>query len=209
MKYAAVIVAAGSSSRFKADVNKLLYPIDGKKVIDKTIDIFLSDNDCEKIIVVVNQEVGYYLKDRTDIYTTIGGTSRSESVFNGLKLVDSEYVLIHDGARCFLSKRDLDNLKEQLTDAAILTAYETDTLKQVKDGCIVSTVDRNLVQKALTPQAFKTELIRACYYKANNDDYIATDDASIVERYSDIKIKCVIALDKNIKITTLNDVKGD
>ncbi|MBR0137258.1 MAG: 2-C-methyl-D-erythritol 4-phosphate cytidylyltransferase, partial [Erysipelotrichaceae bacterium] len=166
MKYSAVIVAAGSSKRFKAGENKLLYTLDdGNKVIDHTLAVFKADPDCDQIVVVVNTEVGNYLfskKNSGNVVYCYGGKSRAESVYHGLMAVTSENVFVHDGARCFLNLADLNVLKEEFekSGAAILCRKVTDTIKTVdENGYIVSTIDREALRGAQTPQAFKTDLL--------------------------------------------------
>ncbi|MGN1398734.1 MAG: IspD/TarI family cytidylyltransferase [Erysipelotrichaceae bacterium] len=213
MKYSAIVVAAGKSQRFNQDVNKLLYPLsNGSLVIDEALKMFREDNDCDQIVIVTNSETIQYLAVNRacgkESYCA-GGESRSESVFNGLMAVFNEYVLVHDGARCYLGKEDLENIKEAMFQyqAALLVKDETDTVKEVKDGYIVKTIDRDRVKRALTPQGFKTDELFDCYRQAFRDGFKATDDASIVEQYSATKIRCVKAVGYNEKITTIDDIK--
>ncbi len=214
MKYSAVIVAAGSSKRFKAGENKLLYTLDdGNRVIDHTLAVFKADPDCDQIVVVVNSEVGNYLfskKNTGKVVFCYGGKSRAESVYHGLMAVTCENVFVHDGARCFLNIADLNVLKEEFekSGACILCRKVTDTIKTVdEDGYIVSTIDRETLRGAQTPQAFKTDLLIDCYEKAFKEGVRVTDDASAVEAFSDVKIKCVESVTANIKITTIDDVR--
>ena len=213
MNYSAVVVAAGKSQRFNKNINKLLYPLsNGSLVIDEALKMFRQDEDCNQIVIVTNSETIQYLATNRasgkESYCA-GGESRSESVFNGLMAVFNEYVLVHDGARCYLGRQDLENIKRAMFEyqAAILVKDETDTVKKVEDGFIVKTIDRNTVKRAMTPQGFKTEELFNCYKKAINDDFKATDDASIIEKYSDTKIKCIKAIGYNEKITTIDDIK--
>lgn len=214
MNYAAVIVAGGKSTRFKAEVNKLLYPIDeNTTVIEKTISVFDNDEDCSEIVVVCGKDVMDHLAKKPakgKIVYAYGGSSRSESVMHGLLAVKEKIVMVHDGARCFLLKEDLDNLKKALETekAAMLVADMTDSVKKVdKDGYIISSLDRDELKRAQTPQCFDSEELFECYLKAQKDKYTPTDDAGIMERYSDTRIKCVKSIGSNIKITTINDVK--
>lgn len=213
MDYSAVIVAAGKSERFGSNINKLLYCLpDGSLVIDNALKLFREDEDCKQIVVVTNNDTITYLANNRacgkESYCQ-GGNSRSESVFNGLKAAICETVLVHDGARCYLLKEDLEQLKNALKNekGAILVRDETDTVKKVENGYIVSTIDRNQLKRALTPQGFKTDDLFKAYCLAFKYGFIATDDASIMEKYSDVKIKCVSSIGHNNKITTLEDIK--
>ncbi len=213
MNYAVVIVAGGKSTRFKADVNKLLYMInENTTVIDKTISVFDDDPDCKQIVVVCGEDVMNHLakeRQKGKIVYAYGGVTRSDSVMHGLMAVTQDYVMVHDGARCFLEREDLENLKKALEveQGAMLVQNMTDSVKKVVDGYVVCSLDRDELKRAQTPQAFKTEQLYNCYLKAEQDNYNPTDDAAIMEKYSDIKIKCVVANGSNIKITTINDVK--
>lgn len=220
MNYSALIVAAGKSERFESKINKLLYKLsNGKRVIDSTLSVFLQDEECKQVIVVTNPEVLDYLishdvvQDGAFDYKPVycaGGKSRSNSVENGLMAVTEDVVLIHDGARCYLLEEDLQAVKKALETerAAMLVADETDTVKKVDDnGYIICSINRDELKRAQTPQAFRTKDIMQAYRLAIQDDYLATDDAGIIEKYSDIKIKCVKAKGSNEKITTLRDIK--
>lgn len=138
-----------------------------------------------------------------------GGAARSDSVFNGLMAVKEEIVLVHDGARCYLQSEDLNNLKKAMETerAAILSKPIVDTIKVVSDGYIVKTIDRNTLNGAQTPQAFYIDELMDCYKKAKEEGFSPTDEASVIEKYSDTKIKCVISKHHNEKITTIDDIK--
>ena len=215
MNYSAVIVAAGSSTRFGTGTNKMLYVFnDGTRVIDRTLKVFLEDDECTQINVVCNREVDSYLRDnvsdeRIQLYP--GGASRSESVLNGLSGCREEIVLVHDGARCFLEKDDLAAVKKAVSmdNGAILVGRMVDTVKLVKDGYVVSTVDRDTLKRAQTPQRFpRAELLR-CYQQAGKDHYETTDEAGLLERYSTMKTVCVDSTGHNTKITFWDDVRGE
>ena len=139
-----------------------------------------------------------------------GGSTRQESVYHGLVKVKNSYVMIHDGARPFLNQDLLDSIKNTLTteDACLLMVPCKDTIKKVIDGYVETTYDRSTLMAAQTPQAFKTDLILSCTKKAMEENYTGTDDASLVEKYSDVKVKAVEGSYANIKITTIEDLKG-
>lgn len=210
MNYSVVIVAAGSSTRFGLNRSKMLYEIEeGTAVIDKSISIFERDEDCRQIIVVVNEAVReYLLEKKCNCILAEGGRTRQESVYNGLKCVDQPIVLVHDGARCFLSGQDLENLKREISDkqGALLVRSMTDTVKVSQGEFIVDTLNRDNIKRAETPQGFPTEELIRCYEKAFAEGFNATDDSSIVEKYGDIPIKWVESISDNTKITTVRDV---
>ena len=179
MKYDAIIVAAGKGKRANLGFNKILFKMkNGKTVIENVLDIFLDDEDCKKIILVTDEEI---ISEDKSVVVTKGGEERTDSVENGLSLVESEYVLIHDGARPFLNKNALEEVKKKLEekDAVVLGRQAQDTVKVVNGDKILSTIDRSHIFLAETPQAFKTSLIKECY--AQRGDVRFTDDASLLE----------------------------
>ncbi|HQB33070.1 MAG TPA: 2-C-methyl-D-erythritol 4-phosphate cytidylyltransferase, partial [Erysipelotrichaceae bacterium] len=181
-------------------------------VIDKALQPFREDKDCSQIVLVTNPDtIDYLAKNRAtgkEMYC-FGGETRSDSVFHGLMAVKEEIVLVHDGARCYLQSEDLNNLKLAMESekAAILTKPIVDTVKVVSEGYIVRTIDRNILNGAQTPQAFYIDELMTCYKKARKDGFIPTDEAAVMEKYSNTRVKCVVSLNHNEKITTIDDIK--
>lgn len=202
MKYDVIIVASGKGERAKLGYNKVLYKLkNGRTVLEEASHLFIEDDDCLNVILVTSERIYNHSK----IKYVDGGNKRYESVMNGLSLVTSDYVLIHDGARPFLTKKELEDLKEALkeNDAALLALKSTDTIKYVEDGNVTKTIDRNCIYRALTPQGFKTSLIKEAY--KNVEDGV-TDDSSVVEKMG-YKVKVVEGMSSNIKLTNPEDFK--
>ena len=133
---------------------------------------------------------------------------RQDSVYEGLKHVTSDYVMIHDGARPFVKKDLLDRLVVGMEEYKAVLAMVPckDTIKRVKDGKVVETLIRSELMQAQTPQAFDTVLIRNAYKDAIENNIQATDDASMLELQG--KDVYVVEGDyDNIKITTKEDLK--
>lgn len=210
MKYTVVIVAAGSGSRMKLGYNKVYYRLKGETILEKSISTFDDDKDCEKIVVVTDVETFHkeIKKDYDKVVVVEGGATRQDSVNNGLAMVETEYVMIHDGARPFLSFECIENIKHELetSEAVCLMVPVKNTIKQVRDGVVVQTLKREELMAAQTPQAFKTDLLISCIYKAREDNFVGTDDCSLVEKYSDTKVTVVLGDYENIKITTPEDI---
>lgn len=182
MFYDVVIVASGKGQRANLGYNKAFYKMkDGRTVLECSASLFIEDEDCKNIIVVTNEEYIDQVFKNDKVICTIGGKERRNSVENGLNLVQSEYVLIHDAARPFLNKLSLEELKKELeiSGACILAKKATDTIKVVENNKIIKTLDRNSIYMAETPQAFKSDLLKKCYKESEN--IIFTDDASLVE----------------------------
>ncbi len=205
--YDVLIVAAGMGLRAKLGYNKTFFVMkDGKNVIDHSISLFRNDEDCKNIIVVTNKEYFDNIEKNGKLILCEGGEKRSDSVANGLAHVKSEYVMIHDGARPYLSRKALELVKEKLKefDAVCLGKMATDTIKKVEGDRIIETIDRRNIFHAETPQAFKTELIRDCYDKR---DVAYTDDASLAEA-NGYEVRIVIDPDENSKLTLKDDFRN-
>lgn len=198
--YSVIIVANGKGLRFNS--NKMLAKIENKTVIQKTIEAFI-DTNVDQIILVSSKEVFdcLPLSLKKLIQLTSGGETRSESVKCGLELVKNEYVLIHDGARPFISSKLIKNIMVCLkTSQAVIPKMNiVDCLKQ--NG---KTVDRSEFFITQTPQGFVTELIKKAYEYCNNSFY---DDAQLIEvKYPNIEIKYIEGEKTNIKITNPSDI---
>lgn len=212
MEYSAIILAAGKGSRTNLEYNKVFYKFsDGQVLLLKTLSRFLDDKSCTQIVIVSTPDEIEIIQEMIDderITYTYGGETRQDSVYNGLQKVSNEFVMIHDGARCFISAKEIENCKKALeeNDACLLMVPAIDTIKKVVDGYVVNTPLRSELYAAQTPQCFKTELIKECYQKAKDEGAIASDDASLVELYSDVKIKVVKGEYANKKVTTKEDL---
>lgn len=212
MNYSLILLAAGRGSRTKLDYNKVFYKLsDGQTVLEKSLSLFIKDQDCSQIVLVCadgEQELmAPYCKD-SKIEITTGGATRQDSVYNGLKKVNNEYVFIHDGARPYLEQSQINDLKETLKTerACLLMVPSVDTVKVVENGYVKCTLDRSTLFNAQTPQCFETELIRECHQQAQKKQYMGTDDASLVEVFTEVPIKLVESSSANKKITNPSDL---
>ncbi len=212
MDYSVIIVAAGQGSRMNLGYNKVFYQLENKKtILEMTIDCFKKDRRCSQIVVVTDREayskyVGEYFGK---LVLVAGGETRQESVYRGLLAVTQKTVLIHDGARPYVSMESLDRLCQCLegNDAALLGVWCKDTIKEVEGGCVEQTLNREKLIQAQTPQGFKTDLLWDCYQQAMKSETFLTDDAAVVERFSSTPIRVVDGDYQNIKITTVEDLK--
>ena len=212
MKYSVCLLAAGQGVRTKLPYNKVLYKMDGKSILDHSLDLFLSDEDCIQIVLTCSLQdmdaMQIYRKDKR-IELVLGGDTRQESVYNALQAVKSSVVFIHDAARPYLKKEQLKALKQTMEkeEACVLMVPSIDTVKIVENGYVVSTLDRSLLYNAQTPQCFKTDLIKECHEMAKKEHKIATDDTQLVEWYSQARVKVVPGDPANIKVTVPSDLK--
>ena len=209
MKYDAIVLAGGKGTRLNLGYNKVFYKMEnGRTVFENACAPFIEDDDCQKIIVVIaKDEIKDVFKHEKLVFVD-NGKERFNSVYNGLKACDSEYVMIHDGARPYITKEDIANLKDCLKneDACMLALKAKDTIKEVVDGYIVKTLNRDQIYMAQTPQCFKLDIIKDAYQRGERDNAVFTDDASVLERYYDTKIKMVNSTTNNNKITFISDI---
>jgi len=206
----AIIPAAGSSQRINAGINKQFLSIAGQPVLTRTL-LSLRGFADEYIIVFrqgeeerCRQAIGDVLED----YTLIpGGASRQDSVYAGLTAARGEYVLIHDGSRPLASPELIRRVIEaaRIYGAAIPALPLTDTVKEVADGIVKTTLDRSRLQAAQTPQVFRRELLLAAYDHAGEKRRDATDDAFLVEALGQ-PVRVVSGEATNLKITHPQDI---
>lgn len=208
MKISAIIPAGGTSSRF-GNTNKLLEKIYNKEVIRYTVDAFEA-SEVNEIIICANPTIMNELQSIFANYSKVkiieGGSSRQESVFNGLNACNCDFVLIHDGARPMISTDLINRAIEMVKDKKALTvATKTvDTIKEVENGKIVKTIDRAKLYNTQTPQAFEYDLIFEAHRKLIGQNF--TDDAGMLEKLG-IDVYILDGSYKNIKITTQNDIE--
>lgn len=211
----AIIVAAGSGTRFGGEKPKQFLELAGKPLIFHTLEKFEHCELIDEIVLVIasNQlltyrELAVKFGARKVSKIVFGGRTRAESVSKGFGVIDSskaEIIAVHDGARPFVSSEEITATIEKAmnTGAACLVAPVTDTIKEITDGKIVQTVDRTKLRRALTPQAFHYDILRNALLGADLSD-AATDECYIVEKFG-FKISIVEGSPKNIKITTRED----
>ena len=211
----AIIVAAGSGTRFGSKTPKQFLEISGKPLITHTLERFEACAAIDEIILVLaTGEIAnfqkiiekYNLGKLAQIIS--GGETRSESVLNGLNAIDSqnaEIVAVHDGARPLVSVKEISQTvqKAKETGAACLVAAITDTVKSVAGGKITGTIDRATLRRALTPQCFRYEILKRAFAE-NELGEIVTDECFLVEK-SGYEISAVEGSAQNIKITRQED----
>lgn len=212
-----VIVAAGTGSRMNMGINKQFIKLEGKEIIAYTIEKFYNNSNIEDIVVVVKEdESEFFKKEILDKYNfknikiAYGGKERQDSVYNGLKSLDKkcDVVLIHDGARPFVSDKIIDNCIEEVKEhkAIVVGVPVKDTIKIIdNDKNIVDTPNRSVLWAVQTPQTFDYNILIDAYKDAFKSGFYGTDDAMLVERIG-YKVKMVEGSYNNIKITTQEDL---
>jgi 2-C-methyl-D-erythritol 4-phosphate cytidylyltransferase len=219
MRITALIPAAGMGKRMAAGINKQYLELGGKPILAHTLDIFEKTPFVDDIFVIVPEdEIAYCRENVIESYRfskvrqiVAGGRERQQSVFNGLKAAENlgpdDVVIIHDGVRPFVPVEVVRNSVEiaRDTDGALVAVPVKDTVKIAIEGVVVDTPERGNIWLAQTPQTFRYGIIREAYENAENDGFLGTDDASLVERAGK-KVHIVMGDYRNIKITTPEDM---
>lgn len=213
MSYTVLIPAAGSGKRMGAPQNKMLLPLLDIPIIVRTVEQFEADENCAAIYVATK-------RDEREIFSEIlsfssklkeivdGGDERQDSIYNMLQQMEEhEWVMVHDGARPFISKSVLNALYEsvQTNDAVICGVRPKDTLKRVNQAIVKDTVNRDEVIMVHTPQAFSYTLLKRAYEHAYAQNLVVTDDSMMVEALGE-RVHVVESDYNNIKITTQDDM---
>ena len=206
MKNIVIIVAAGESSRFNNNIPKQYNLINNKTILRWSIEKFLSCQSIDNILVVIHEKHKNLYKNAIKglnlLDCVIGGKTRKESVFLGLKAIEKinpENVLIHDAARPLISKKIIEEVILKLNNyqAVDIGIKLTDTIKQFDTKNNIKIIDRNFLYRTQTPQGFKYKLILDLH-KNNNIHY--TDDISLCFE-KNINICKIDGEINNIKIT--------
>ncbi len=211
----AIIVAAGSGTRFGGEKPKQFLEICGKPLLIHTLEKFENCAAIDEIVLILSESeienfrviyAKFNLKKLAKIIA--GGKTRAESVRNGIAALDKtkvKIVAVHDGARPLVSSEEITETIERAREsgAVCLVGKVTDTIKQVADGKITATVDRENLRRALTPQTFRMEILQKAF-ASENFDAAATDECFLVEK-AGFQIAYTEGSAKNIKITTRED----
>lgn len=225
MKTTAIVLAAGSGSRMNSDIKKQYMEIGGKPILYYSLRAFEESIVDDIVIVVSRGDVEYVKKAIVEKYgfdkvraVVEGGLARYHSVRLGLLAAadDTDYAFIHDAARPFIDRDIIMRALRAVKDygACVVGMPAKDTTKIAdQNGFVESTPNRDRVWTVQTPQVFSYNMILELYKRLDREegDLMAkgvniTDDAMVVEYYSDQKIKLVEGSYNNIKITTPEDI---
>lgn len=218
-KNTAIVLAAGQGKRMNSKVQKQFLELEGKPLVYYSLKCFQDSGLIHEIILVTGAESVSFCKEEivekyglTKVTKVIpGGKERYDSVYQGLLACrDTEYVLIHDGARPFVTEEIIQRGVQgaEKTGACVIGMPSKDTVKIADiQGYVAETPDRSTVWTIQTPQIFEYRLIREAHEKIRCRDMSAiTDDAMVVEQETGVKIALVEGSYKNIKITTPEDL---
>lgn len=200
-----ILLMAGRGKRMGYERNKVLLPFGDKYLFEFPLKVFLEKG--YQVICVISKDdkdivvPKLPLKNVKYIY---GGETRQESVMHGLEVAVGDYVMIHDAARMWIDDDLLDTIMEESKGIyPVLTYFPVkDTIKVKKAGSL-KTLERSELIAASTPQCAPLSLFKEVYQLAQEKNYTATDDISLIEKFHpELEIKLVRSKDESFKVTT-------
>ncbi|RSD21561.1 2-C-methyl-D-erythritol 4-phosphate cytidylyltransferase [Mesobacillus subterraneus] len=216
MTYQVIIPAAGQGKRMGAGKNKLLLTLEGVPVLIHTLKVFEDDAECSGIILAIHHDDEEEFRALLNTYgirkvssLVKGGKERQDSVYNGLLAVGSMdgIVLVHDAARPFIKQGIIHELVDAASKegGAIVAVPVKDTIKKAAGKLVAETVERSSLWSVQTPQAFRASVLLEAHNKAAREQFLGTDESSIVERIPH-PVSIIEGDYDNIKLTTPEDL---
>jgi 2-C-methyl-D-erythritol 4-phosphate cytidylyltransferase len=203
-----IILASGIGARCELDYPKQFYKIGNKTILSYVIDIFNPINQINNIIITTIPNQSHLFIDEINKYSNIkfveGGNTRQESVFNALKNVSSDKVIIHEAVRPFITKEHIEYIMSVNADCVVPYININTTVYSKEQS---SYVDRDSLYNIQLPQLFTSDKLKKAHELArqNNNNY--TDDSSLYFNELKEDITFIKGLDENIKITTKSDLE--
>lgn len=191
MKINVILPCGGAGSRARLGYNKLMYDVGGMPLIAKTAFCF-ARKDVTKIVFAVNERdydwfADFCASSHLPAAAVLGGKTRTQSVANALAAIDDDcdFVMIHDGARPFVSQSVIDDAVATAIKCgnAAACVSATDSTRLLNEGGGSRALDRSRVVCVQTPQVFRPDELREAYRRALNDERVFSDDASVYETY--------------------------
>lgn len=227
MKVAVIVPAAGLGTRMGRNSaekmgtsRKQFMLLEGSPILLHTVRKFVASDRVQNVVVAVRAEdlqwvvemVGHEFSHGM-VKVVEGGDSRQESVEHALAVLepDTDLVAVHDAVRPFIDLEIIHKVLDEAaeTGAAIVGVVPVDTVKQVSRSTggvrVRSTLQRDRLVMAQTPQVFRYDLLMRAFQAARNDGFVGTDESSLVERL-DVEVSVVLGSDRNIKITRPGDM---
>jgi 2-C-methyl-D-erythritol 4-phosphate cytidylyltransferase len=214
MRTTVIIPAAGSGTRFGADVPKQFVALHGIPIIVRTLQVFEETERVESVIIAASQDFHEHLRALQSEYglkkiaaLVEGGKERQNSIMNALQTSicqASDVVLVHDAVRPLITPDFITSIAEAAWQhgAAIPGLVPKETIKECSEAGVVRTThERSRLRAIQTPQGFRREIIVAAYNKAHNEGFLGTDDASVVE-FAGFPVRILPGMEENMKITT-------
>ena len=211
----AIVVAAGKGTRMGAKESKQYIQLGGKPIIVHTLEALEQASNVSEVILVVGAQDIAMCEGLKSTYNltkiqaiVAGGEERQSSVYEGLLRSSTEWIIVHDGVRPFVTEQLIERCWQaaERFGGSVAAVPVKDTIKVADQaGKVVATPDRATLWAVQTPQAFRRDQLLAAHEAARQDAFIGTDDASVAERYG-IAVHLVTGDYNNIKITTPDDL---
>lgn len=207
----------GRSSPEREGVSRKQFMLlNGSPILVHTIRKFVNSPLVSEIVIALREDDMVWANElfgaqnfSKPVRTVAGGESRQQSVEHALATIseDTDLVAVHDAVRPFIELQTIEKVIQEAaeTGAAIVGIVPVDTVKQVHRNKIRATLPRERLVLAQTPQVFRFGLLRDAFEKAQQDLFIGTDEASLVERL-EVEVSVVLGTDRNIKITRPGDM---
>lgn len=219
IRYTLIVAAAGVGKRMGLSYPKQFLEHNGKPLFINVLEIGEKSKLISDIIVVTGKELIKEVKYMCEKFKITkvkeiaeGGKERQDSIYNALKFCDKNSIIaVQDGVRPFFKEKYLEDAFNELKnnphiDGVVVGVPVKDTIKVVnEEGIIISTPVRRALVAAQTPQVFRGKILIEAYEKAKEENFLGTDDSSLVEKYGG-KVKISLGDYGNIKITTIEDI---
>jgi 2-C-methyl-D-erythritol 4-phosphate cytidylyltransferase len=212
MRVGAILLAAGQGRRLGGATPKALVALRGKPLFMHSIRSFNQAGPVYEIVLTVPRGTERrFLRalGRMPARVVPGGRRRQDSVARGLRALPAEcdLIIVHDTARPLIQPTTIRKVVSRAAryGACIVAAPATDTIKRVRSDRIVETLDREILRRAQTPQAFHASILRKAYDRARRRGWKATDCASLVERIGR-PVRIIEPTGPNLKVTTKEDL---
>jgi 2-C-methyl-D-erythritol 4-phosphate cytidylyltransferase/2-C-methyl-D-erythritol 2,4-cyclodiphosphate synthase len=201
-------------ARAGTPVNKVYMPLGDKSVLATCLDAFSRSGLVDGATVVISKDDESLFarenKPKFVNFVVYGGENRQESVYNGLKSVpqDVDLVAIHDAARPFVTREIIEATLQSAEEwgSGVISTPVVDTIKQVGADGRVLTLDRSALFAVQTPQSFNFKMLFSAHEQAARENYLATDDAALFERYhGTVRLVTAPGAERNRKLTTRSD----
>lgn len=213
----AIILAAGRGTRMNSGINKVFMLLGDQPILVHSLLAFSKCSQVDNLIIVAGPDEFLYVNKILQGVAGIkhwqvvaGGSERQYSIANALKVIPqtTDVILVHDGARPLVTTECISDVIQATIQhkAAIAAVPVKDTIKTVNDsGGVTGTLERNTLWSIQTPQGFDFLILQQAYERARQDNYLGTDDASLVERLG-VSVKIVVGNYENLKVTTPEDL---
>ena len=221
----AIVPAAGIGKRMLSDVPKQYLSLNGRPVLEHTINTLLKNKNITGMVVALQQDDVYFadikINSNKPVLLAAGGVERADSVLNALTTLfqhnqfdnNKDWVMVHDAVRACLQQQDINRLVSEVAEdknGGLLALPVRDTMKRQNVGesiaSVAKTIKRENLWHALTPQYFHATSLKNALEKAQLDDVTITDESSAME-FSGFSPRLVQGYEDNIKITRPDDLR--